>query len=221
MGMFDDITFKGSLPNGVVGASDQTKAFDCVMAHHEIDELGRLWLDNGHMVSVPKSDRKHPDAPDGSFASMFGSVKWIRNLQLQETFTGTIDIVGYDLHFFNGQLVGFRQGTMWHPFTGATTHPAIEDVVLPPTWGLVNGKPFGATDEALTERIAFLESALKEAVDCGSFRIEVIPDDSTIYKGWRHKGETVILGTAATEEFIAGDPKTEPNLAKWLSEASK
>lgn len=108
MGMFDHVTFKGKLPNGKVGVTDQTKDFNCVMAHHVIDEDGAFWFDNGEWIETPKHEKPYPDAKLGTFGYLQVSMKWVEKLERDDDYTGTLWIDDYILHFFRGELKGFQ-----------------------------------------------------------------------------------------------------------------
>ena len=49
MGMFDTVTFRYRLPDGVTGTEFQTKDLDCQSESYEISAEGRLlrWMEDG------------------------------------------------------------------------------------------------------------------------------------------------------------------------------
>lgn len=105
MGLYDVIECRMELPDGSRGVTDQTKEFQCCMYHHVIDEFGRLWIDNGHDVEVPKSERPYPDAPEGGLTALFGSMEHVQVLEPADNWTGMIEIRGFTLHMLKGKVV--------------------------------------------------------------------------------------------------------------------
>jgi hypothetical protein len=78
MGMFDYVKCERDLPDGLDGrgVEFQTKDFDCGMNTLVITDDGDLieqaWVWDG---IVPKEERPYPDAPEGSFEAMIGSMR--------------------------------------------------------------------------------------------------------------------------------------------------
>jgi hypothetical protein len=69
----------------------------------------------------------------------------------------------------------------------------------------------------LQARIEFLDKALNQAVGAGELRIHEVLDTDDFYKANRYRGETLILGTAATEQFIASG-KHDKELYAYLKD---
>lgn len=117
MSMFDHIRCEVPLPDVFEGDPlFQTKDFECVLATHAIREDG-LYLDNGHYETVPKAERPHPDAEDGTLEDLKGSLRWVPNLVLHPEAHGIISFYGddlagtrhdYEAKFMDGELIGIK-----------------------------------------------------------------------------------------------------------------
>ncbi len=107
MGLFDFVTFKGKLPDGRFGVTDQTKAFEAnCMAGHEILEDGTLLIDLGQAHHVPLEERPHGDS-ENLGDQLRGCIRWEPCLTPDPTWTGVIGVGGYQLHVLRGKLQGF------------------------------------------------------------------------------------------------------------------
>lgn len=123
MGMFDWTRCDCKTPDGKVGTVGQTKEFGCVMKTVIITELGKLLIPVGRYVSVPKEQRECPDAPEGSFESMFGSIMWEGCHEQHLTFTGLVNVDAWHAVFLRGQLVGFQEyddASVFYPWGEST-----------------------------------------------------------------------------------------------------
>jgi len=67
----------------------------------------------------------------------------------------------------------------------------------------------------LKAEIERLTKALDQAIDAGSLAIETVNGDKG-YGMWRYEGKTVIVGQSSTENFFAGHPCDNPELAAEL-----
>lgn len=117
MNMFDHIRCEVRLPDGFEGDPlFQTEDFERVLATHAIREDG-LYLDDGHYETVPKAERPHPDAEDGTLEDLKGSLRWVPNLMLHPEAHGIINFYGddaagkrhdYEAKFMDGELIGIK-----------------------------------------------------------------------------------------------------------------
>jgi hypothetical protein len=117
MSMFDYIRCEVLLPDGFAGEPlFQTQDFERVLATHAIREDG-LYLDDGHYETVPKAERPHPDAEDGTLEELKGSLRWVPNLVLHPEAHGMIYFSGedaagkqhdYEAKFMDGELIGIK-----------------------------------------------------------------------------------------------------------------
>lgn len=117
MSMFDHIRCEVPLPDGFDGDPlFQTQDFERVLATHAIREDG-LYLDDGHYETVPKAERPHPDAEEGTLEDLQGSLRWVPNLVLHPEAHGMIHFSGpdaagkqhdYEAKFMDGQLIGIK-----------------------------------------------------------------------------------------------------------------
>lgn len=123
MSMFDYIRCEVPLPDGFEGTPlFQTKDFECVLATHAIREDG-LYLDDGHYETVPKAERTHPNAEEGTLEGLKGSLRWVPNPVLHREAHGVINFYGndaagkwheYKAKFTDGQLVGIKVWSASH-----------------------------------------------------------------------------------------------------------
>ena len=117
MSMFDHIRCEVPLPDGFEGAPlFQTNDFERVLATHAIREDG-LYLDDGHYETVPKAERPHPDAAEGTLEGLKGSLRWVPNLVLHPEAHGIINFYGddaagkrheHEAKFMDGELIGIK-----------------------------------------------------------------------------------------------------------------
>ena len=80
MGMFDTVTFRYLLPDGVTGTEFQTKDLDCECEFYEISSEGRLlrWMDDGTRNDICFDGMLTLSAGDGYHLYFeHGTVKWI------------------------------------------------------------------------------------------------------------------------------------------------
>lgn len=105
MGMFDYLIHDG--------VEYQTKdTADQYMSEYRIVN-GRLIGDEWHLEPVPKAERPHPDAPDGSLDSFIGSVRRVVDkADVDQNYHGYLWAIGgapdyqrYRAKFTNGNLV--------------------------------------------------------------------------------------------------------------------
>lgn len=113
MGMFDYIRCERPLPDGwgqegsAVGL--QTKDFDCEMNTHVITADGRLMLERIDSVEeVPKAERPYPDAEEGTFESICGSIRSNRSLHEAADFHGWV-------HFGGLETTGYEPDERYGP----------------------------------------------------------------------------------------------------------
>ncbi|EFU8472403.1 TPA: hypothetical protein NVL56_004343 [Enterobacter hormaechei subsp. xiangfangensis] len=88
MGMFDTVTFRYRLPDGVSGAEFQTKDLDCQCESYEISAQGRLlrWLEDGTRIDTCFDGMLTLSADDGYHLYFeHGTVKWIEIYSLGNT----------------------------------------------------------------------------------------------------------------------------------------
>lgn len=117
MSMYDHIRCEVALPDGFAGDPlFRTQDFERVLATHAIRDDG-LYLDDGHYETVPKAERPHPDAEEGTLEELKGSLHWVPNLVLHREAHGLIHFYGedaagqqhhYEAKFMDGELVGIR-----------------------------------------------------------------------------------------------------------------
>lgn len=117
MSMFDHIRCEVALPDGFDGEPlFRTEDFERVLATHAIREDG-LYLDDGHYETVPKAERPHPDAAEGTLEELQGSLRWVPNLVLHPEAHGMIAFHGedaagkrhdYEARFMDGELIGIK-----------------------------------------------------------------------------------------------------------------
>ena len=117
MSMYDHIRCEVPLPDGFKGDPlFQTQDFERVLATHAILEEG-LYLDDGHYETVPKAERPHPDAEEGTLEELKGSLRWVPNLVLHSEAHGIIHFYGedtagvqhdYEAKFMDGELIGIK-----------------------------------------------------------------------------------------------------------------
>ncbi|MBJ2078284.1 hypothetical protein [Serratia ureilytica] len=80
MGMFDTVTFRYRMPDGVTGTDFQTKDLDCECEFYEITSDGRLlrWQDDGERKDVDFEGMLTLSASDGYHLHFeLGTLKWI------------------------------------------------------------------------------------------------------------------------------------------------
>lgn len=117
MDMFDHIRCEMPLPDAFDGEPlFLTEDFERVLATHVIREDG-LYLDDGHYETVPKAERPHPDAEEGTLEDLKGSLRWVPNLVLHPEAHGIFNFYGddaagkrhdYEAKFMDGQLIGIK-----------------------------------------------------------------------------------------------------------------
>lgn len=117
MSMYDHIRCEVPLPDGFEGEPlFRTMDFERVLATHAIREDG-LYLDDGHYETVPKAERPHPDAAEGTLEDLKGSLRWVPKLVLHSEAHGTIHFHGedaagkqhdYEARFMDGELIGIK-----------------------------------------------------------------------------------------------------------------
>lgn len=80
MGMFDTVTFRYLLPDGVTGAEYQTKDLGCECEFYEVSSGGRLlrWMDDGTRIDTCFDGMLTLSAGDDYHLYFeHGTVKWI------------------------------------------------------------------------------------------------------------------------------------------------
>ncbi|EIV6184791.1 hypothetical protein [Klebsiella aerogenes] len=80
MGMFDTVTFRYRLPDGVIGTAFQTKDLNCECEFYEISSEGRLlrWMEDGTRTDTCFDGILTLSADDGYHLYFeHGMVKWI------------------------------------------------------------------------------------------------------------------------------------------------
>lgn len=80
MDMFDTVTFRYLLPDGMTGTEFQTKDLDCEREFYEISSEGRLlrWMDDGTRIDICFDGMMTLSDSDGYHLYFeHGTVKWI------------------------------------------------------------------------------------------------------------------------------------------------
>ena len=86
----------------------RTQDLCCELADYFILD-GRLFQSHGRYEPVPKAERPHPHAPDGTREALIGCQRWVEREKIDEHYGGQLEIYNSEarllLKFADGQLV--------------------------------------------------------------------------------------------------------------------
>lgn len=129
MGMFDYVVCEVPLPDGWEPSELQSKDFDCEMTTIRVSGEGRLLIERYETYTVPKEDRRYPDAPDGSIMSFCGILGKRNRHWVDLNFHGDFNFYGTErvgkqtfVQLTEGSNVGYYEGERrWHEYVARFT----------------------------------------------------------------------------------------------------
>lgn len=133
MGMFDYIRCERPLPDGWKADELQTKDFNCEMCTHVITSDGRLMLERVDSVEeVPKDQRTYPNAEDGTFQALCGSLQFNKSAHAALDFHGWVEFYGLEtIDYEPNQQSGVRGAPIYksHNYRAKFTDGRLIEIV--------------------------------------------------------------------------------------------
>lgn len=123
MGMFDSVECEYPLPDPEAQHIwFQTKDLNNLMDNYTITREGRLILHLWDYEETPKAERRYPDAPEGSFESMFGIIRKVEGSErlVDQHYHG-------DLYFY-GFLDERNPASDWYEYRARFTEGTLTSI---------------------------------------------------------------------------------------------